>query len=94
MFDLKAFRAEAKLTQTELADLWGLRPEMLSRWENGDMPAIAEYAARALKADLDSKPIVAKLPPQPEPAPAAPAEKARRRLGRLPEAMIQGISNA
>ena len=89
-FDLKAFRTEAGLTQQELAELWGLQAPMISKWETGGAPAIAEYAARALKADLDSKPIEAKLPPPAEPA---PVKSARRRLGRPPEAMIQGISN-
>ena len=90
MFDLKAFRAEHGLTQQELAELWGLRPEMISRWENGDLPAIAEYAARALKADLASKPVEAKL----QPAPAQkPATKVRRRLGRATEAVVHGITN-
>ena len=93
MFDLKAFRAEAGLTQTELAELWGLQAAMISKWETGTAPPIAEYAARALKADLDSKPVEAKPQPAPAPQPATPAPKVRRRLGRLPEAIIQGIAN-
>lgn len=87
-FDLKTFRAEAGLTQTELAELWGLQAAMISKWETSAAPPIAEYAARALKADLDSKPVEAK------PQPVAPAAKVRRRLGRLPEAIVQGITNA
>jgi transcriptional regulator with XRE-family HTH domain len=97
MFNLKEFRAAARLTQKELAELWGLRPDMISRWETGDLPAIAEYAARALKADLDSKPVEAA--PQPvqvmQPAmPYTPPAKIRRRLGRPPEALVHGITNA
>jgi transcriptional regulator with XRE-family HTH domain len=86
MFDLKAFRAEQNLTQQELAELWGLRPEMISRWENGDMPAIAEYAARALKADLHSQPLQAKAPVTAKPKP-------KGGLGRPAEALVQGITN-
>lgn len=92
-FDLKAFRAEASLTQAELAELWGVQPAMVSKWENAeDAPAMCEYAARALKADLDNAAIVAKAQPAPAaPSPAAPPEKKRRRLGRAPGALIQGI---
>lgn len=86
MFDLKAFRAELSLTQQELADLWGLRQDMISKWEREEMPPIAEYAARALKADLQSLPLQAK-------AALPPPQKQRPRLGRLPDAIIQGITN-
>ena len=87
MFDLKAFRAAHGLTQHELAELWGLQAPMISKWETGGAPPIAEYAARALKADLESKPLQAMAH-----ITAAPAPKKRPGLGRLPQAMIHGIT--
>lgn len=51
-FDLKAFRAKHELNQTELAELWDVDRTMISKWENGEHPAMVEYAARALDAEL------------------------------------------
>lgn len=52
-FDLRAFREKHSFSQTDLAELWDITQNMISKFEQADTPpAITRYAARALEEEL------------------------------------------
>jgi transcriptional regulator with XRE-family HTH domain len=54
MVDIRAIRADLKLSQAELADKLGLHQTTISRFETGDLPIDkrTELAVLALQSDL------------------------------------------
>jgi transcriptional regulator with XRE-family HTH domain len=69
-FDLRAFREKHSFSQTDLAELWDVTQNMISKFEQADTPpAITRYAAQALEEELtgekpeaeDTEPLKARI---------------------------------
>lgn len=87
MSDLKDFRERHEFTQADLAELWDVTPVMISKFENSDgLPAIARYAMRATEAELTGI--------EGEREGNRQRENKPRRLGRHPDALVQGMKPA
>lgn len=69
-FDLRAFREKHGFSQTDLAELWDVTQNMISKFEVADeLPAIARLAGQALQRELEGEPEAAV---QPEPVDTQP----------------------